>query len=42
MKDGSYVINLDDKNSKGTHWLSLFTDKKLVTYFDSIGIEYIP
>ena len=22
-KDGAYVINLDDKNSKGTHWVSL-------------------
>ena len=27
-KDGAYVINLDDKNSKGAHWVSLFVDKK--------------
>ena len=32
-----YVINLDDKNSKRTHWVSL-----LIVYFDSFGIEYIP
>ena len=37
-----YVIDLDDKNSKGTHWVSLFTDKNTAVYFDSFGIEYIP
>ena len=37
----AYVINLDDKNSKGTHWVSLFTDRNLAAYFDSFGIEYI-
>ena len=37
-----YVINLDDKNSKGTHWVSLFIDRNVTIYFDSFGIEYIP
>ena len=37
-----YVINLDDKNSKGTHWISLFINKNTAVYFDSFGIEYIP
>ena len=27
MKDGAYVRNLDDKNSKGTYWISLFIDR---------------
>ena len=36
-----YVINLDDKNSKGTHWFSLFIDRSNVSYFDSFEIEYI-
>ena len=36
------MINLDDKNSKGTHWVSLFIDRNLAVYFDSFGIEYIP
>ena len=36
------VINLNDKNSKGTHWVSLFIHKNIVIYFDSFGIEYIP
>ena len=33
IKDGAYVINVDDNKSKGTHWVSLF--------FDFFGIEYI-
>ena len=41
-KDGVYVINLDDQNSKGTRWISLFINKNLAIYFDSFGIEYIP
>ena len=36
------MINLDDKNSKGTHWVSLFIDKNTAIYFDFFGIEYIP
>ena len=42
IKDGAYVINLDDRNSKGTHWVSLFIDKNIAIYFDFFGIEYIP
>ena len=42
IKDGTYVIKIDDKNSKGTHWVSLFIDRNLAVYFDSFGIEYIP
>ena len=42
IKDGAYVINLDDKNSTGTHWVPLFIDRNTAVYFDSFGIEYIP
>ena len=42
IKDGTYVINFDNKNSKGTHWVLLFIDRNTAVYFDSIGIEYIP
>ena len=42
INDGLYVINLDDKKSKGTHWVSLFIDRNLALYFDSFGNEYIP
>ena len=33
IKDGAYVINLDDKNSKRTHWFSLFIDRNAAVYF---------
>ena len=41
IKDGAYVINLDEKIAKGTHQASLFTDKNLAVYFHSLGIDYI-
>ena len=40
-----YALNLDDKNNKGTHWDSLFIEKKTpAVYFDlfRIRIENIP
>ena len=24
IENGAYIINLDDKHNKGTHWVSLF------------------
>ena len=42
IKDGAYIINLDDKKSKGTHWVLLFIERNTAVYFDSFGIEYIP
>ena len=30
------------KNSKGTHWVSLFINRNTAEYFDSFGTEYIP
>ena len=38
----AYVLNLDDKNGKGAHWVSLFIHKNVAIYFDSFGIENIP
>ena len=40
IKDGAYKINLHDKNSKGTHWVSHFIDKNAIISFDSFGIDY--
>ena len=42
IKDGVYVINLDGKQSKGTHWVLLFIGRNMAVYFDSFGIEYSP
>ena len=36
------MINLNDKKSKGTHWVSLFIDRNAAVCFDSFGIEYTP
>ena len=43
MNDGGYVIDLNDKQSKGTHWTSLFIDRNTVVhvYLDSFEIKYI-
>ena len=41
-KKGAYVINLDEHENTGTHWIALFVKTNEVIYFDSFGIEYIP
>ena len=41
IKDGAYVINLDDKDSKETHCVLLFINKNIAVHFDSFGIGYI-
>ena len=38
IKDGEYVIDLDDENNKVTHCNSLFVDRNTAVYFDSFGI----
>ena len=42
IKKGAYVINLDEYENTGTHWVSLFVKANEVIYFDSFGVEYIP
>ena len=42
VKDGAYIINLDDKLSRGAHRVSLFIDRNTAAPFDSFGIKYIP
>ena len=42
IKDGAHVINLNDKKSKGTYWVSVFIVRNTAVYFDSIRTEYIP
>ena len=39
IKDGAYVLNLDDKKGNRTHWVSLLIDRNAAVYFDSSGIE---
>ena len=42
IKKGAYVINLDEYENTGTHWIALFVKTNEVIYFDSFGIEHIP
>ena len=37
-----YGVNLNDRQSKETHSVSLFIDRIITVYFESSGIEYIP
>ena len=39
VKNGAYVIDLDEYSDIGTHWVLLYVNKKTVTYFDSFGVE---
>ena len=41
MKNGAYVINLDEYKSKGIRCIVLHVNDN-VTYFHSFGAEYIP
>ena len=41
LKDGAYIINIDDNESKETHWITLYLNAKNVTCFDSFEVEHI-
>ena len=42
IKDGAYIINLDEYSVIGTHWVSLLANNNDATYFHSFGVEHIP
>ena len=42
IKNGAYVINLDEYHNIGTQWVALYVNNKIVTSFDSFGVEHIP
>ena len=41
IKDGAYVINLDEYSDDGTLWIALYALNSNVTYFDSSEVEHI-
>ena len=41
IKDGGYVINLDEYADVGTHWIALFCKRSEIVYFDSFGVEHV-
>ena len=42
VKNGAYVSNLDENHDVGTHWVELYVNNKIVTYFDYFRVEHIP
>ena len=42
IKDGAYVINLDEYSDIGTHRVTLYVQNNDVTYFNSFGVEHFP
>ena len=38
IKDGAYIINLDEYESIGTHWIALYVNDNNVTYINSFGV----
>ena len=42
VKDGAYVINLDEYVDVGTHWIALYVKTIEVIYFDCSGVEHVP
>ena len=42
IKNGAYVINLDEYHDIGTHCVALYVNNKTVIYFASSGVEHIP
>ena len=42
IKDGAYVINLDEYVDVGTHWIALSCNRNEIVYFDSFGVEHVP
>ena len=41
IKDGVYVVNINEYSDIGTYWVALYVNNKTVTYFHSSGIEHI-
>ena len=41
IKDGPYIINLDEYSDIGIHWVALHVNNNNVTYFDSFWVEHI-
>ena len=43
IKDGAYIINLDEYSDIGSHWIALYVQNNInVIYFDGFRGEYIP
>ena len=41
IKDGAYVINLDEYADVGAHWVALYNSDIEIIYLDSFGVEHV-
>ena len=41
IKNGAYVINLDENADVGTYWIASFCNRNEILYFDSFGVEHV-
>ena len=42
IKDGIYLINLDEYADVGTHWIAFFYNRNEIVYVNSFGVEHFP
>ena len=42
LKDGAYVINLDEYADVGIYWIVLYALNNDIIYFDSFEVDHIP
>ena len=42
IRDGAYVISLDEHAGVGRHWIVLFCSRSEIVYFGSFGVEHVP
>ena len=42
IKNGTYVINLDEYEDGGTHWIASYVKDNEIIYFHSFGVKHVP
>ena len=42
IKDGAYIINLDEYADVGRHCIALFCNRNKIVSLDSFGVEHVP
>jgi hypothetical protein len=40
LKEGNYIINLENSNQSGSHWTCFIKDKNNIYYYDSFGVVF--
>jgi len=40
LKEGNYIINLQNHDESGSHWCTFIKDKNNIYYYDSFGVIF--